>query len=68
METDEPIAQISLNGAQIQSLLTIVQSVVAKQLEYESAIVLITSAFPFDEATAKEILGNPDKLVVEGGE
>ena len=68
METDEPIAQISLNGAQIQSLLTIVQSVVAKQLEYESAIVLITSAFPFDEATAKEILRNPDKLVVEGGE
>lgn len=53
------IAQISLNGAQIQSLLQIVQAVVKRELEYDSAVVLITSAFPFNERTAKEILGNP---------
>jgi HK97 family phage portal protein len=67
VDVEEPIAQISLNGAQIQSLLSIVQAVVANQLEYDSAIVLITSAFPFDEETAKSILGDPEKLVVEGG-
>lgn len=64
----EPIAQISLNGAQIQSLLQIVQAVVAKQLEYSAAVTLITSAFPFDETIAKEILGDPSKLVQKGGE
>lgn len=68
MGEDEPIAQVSLNGAQIQSLLSIVQSVVANTLEYEAAITLIINAFPFDEEIAKKILGNPEKLTVEGGE
>jgi hypothetical protein len=60
------VASISLNGAQIQSLLQIVTAVAANQLQYDSAIVLITSAFPFDEQVAKSILGNPDMLKVPG--
>ena len=59
---DETISQVSLNGAQIQSLLQIVQSVVNNELGYDSAVVLIVSAFPFDEEIAKKILGDPDKL------
>lgn len=62
LDEDETISQVSLNGAQIQSLLQIVQAVVNGQLGYDSAITLIVSAFPFDEATAKKILGDPDKL------
>ena len=70
------VASISLNGAQIQSLLQIVTAVASNQLQYSSAIVLITSAFPFDETVAKSILGNPkllnikepDNEPVKGGE
>lgn len=65
--TGETVAEVSLNGAQIQSLLSIVQAVAANTLQYKSAITLITSAFPFDASTAKEILGDPSKLNVEGG-
>lgn len=67
-DEDEKIAQVSLNGAQIQSLLSIVEAVTANSLGYEAAITLIVNAFPFDEEIAKEILGNPEKLTVEGGE
>ncbi len=62
VETNGTVAQISLNGAQIQSLLQIVSAVTSNQLQYNSAIVLITSAFPFGEEVAKQILGNPKKL------
>jgi SPP1 family phage portal protein len=58
----EAISRVSLNGAQIQSLLQLVQAVVNGELEYESAVTLITSAFPFDEITAREILGNVQNL------
>ncbi len=61
--TDEgTIAQISLNGAQIASLLQIVTAVSMHQLEYESAITLIVSAFPFNDKIARDILGNPENL------
>ncbi len=62
VETEGTVASISLNGAQIQSLLQIVQAVASNQLEYDSAITLITSAFPFDSDVAKQILGNPKLL------
>lgn len=72
IDTDGTIASISLNGAQIQSLLQIVSAVANNELEYDSAVVLITSAFPFDEDTAKLILGDPSSLTsdktLEGGE
>lgn len=68
IDEDETIAQISLNGAQIQSLLAIVEAVTLNTLEYEAAITLIVNAFPFDEEIAKKILGNSENLTIEGGE
>lgn len=59
---DEAIAKVSLNGAQIQSLLLIVTSVVDNKLDYDAAVELIIQSFPFSIETAKIILGNPKKL------
>ena len=59
---DKEIAQVSLNGAQISAVLEIVNAVINNQLEYESAVTLLTEAFPFDEETARRILGNPSLL------
>ena len=64
---DTSVAQVSLNGAQIQSLLEIVKAVVANQLDYDGAIALITSAFPFNKDIAVEIIGDPSKLSVDDG-
>lgn len=58
-ESMEQIAKISLNGAQINEILQIVQSVLTGQMEYASAITLLISAFPFDRETAVQILGSP---------
>jgi hypothetical protein len=57
------LAKQSLNGAQISSLLEIVQAVANGTLGYDSAITIITTAFPINEETAKKIIGDPDKLV-----
>ena len=50
--------EVSLNGAQIASLVDIVQAVNSGELSRESAIEIITSAFPFDTAKASAILGD----------
>lgn len=55
------VSQVSLNGAQITSLVSIVQNVAKGDLPYSSALAMIVSAFPFDEEKAKEILGNAGK-------
>ena len=57
------LAKQSLNGAQISSLLEIVQAVANGTLGYDSAITIITTSFPINEETAKKIIGDPDKLV-----
>ncbi len=70
-EADRPqIAQVSLNGAQISSILEVVQSVARHEMELQSAITLLTTAFPFDHDTAVQIIGNPELLNVpeKGGE
>ena len=51
---DENIQQTALNGAQIESLLSIITAVVSNLMDYEGAIALITNAFPFDEETPKK--------------
>lgn len=51
--------EASLNGAQIASLVDIVQAVNLGELSRESAIEIITSAFPFDREKAAAILGQP---------
>lgn len=61
-KVEENIQSTALNGAQIASVLEIINAVVVGQLSYEGAVTLLTNAFPFDEQTARKILGNPDEL------
>lgn len=58
---DEPLVDVSLNGAQIASLLKLVQSVAAKTLPRESALAVITTAFPIGKEAAEKILGTSGK-------
>ena len=51
-------SDVSLNGAQITSLVQIVGAVNAGELSRDSAIEIITSSFPFDEARARRIIGD----------
>lgn len=54
-EAKDPTA--ALNGAQVQSLLSIVQQVAARQIPRDTGVQLITAAFPLDVAAADRILG-----------
>lgn len=47
----------TLNGAQITSLLSIVEQVTIGALPLDTAIQIIVASFPFDEARARRILG-----------
>lgn len=58
----DSIQSISLNGAQIESLITIVQLVVTGAFPYESALAILTAAFPFDEEQAKKVLNNGKQI------
>lgn len=51
-----PVAQTALNGAQVSSLLSIVTAAAARLIPRDTAIEMITAAFPIDEAKAKKIL------------
>ena len=64
----EEIAKISLNGAQISSILEIVRAVGNGEMGLDSAITLLTTAFSFEEQDARRILGNPKALPKKGGE
>ncbi|MDV7700960.1 phage portal protein [Enterococcus casseliflavus] len=64
-ETGQTVQQVSLNGAQITSLVNIVQAVAGGTLSRDSAIQMITAAFPFDEDKAKSILGDPKFVLSE---
>ncbi len=48
---------IALNGAQVTSLVQIARSVSLGELDRESAIEIITAAFPFDRTKAEQIIG-----------
>jgi hypothetical protein len=58
---ENTIAKVSLNGAQITSLLKIIQDVAAGILPRESALNLMISAFPFSQEQAEGILGSAGK-------
>ena len=49
---------IALNGAQVTSLVQIARSVSLGELDRESAIEIITAAFPFDRTKAEQIIGD----------
>ena len=52
-----PMSDVSLNGAQISSLISVVQEYNRGELERNSALEIITSAFPFNRERAEKILG-----------
>ncbi|OJG40526.1 PBSX family phage portal protein [Enterococcus gilvus] len=63
----QTVQQVSLNGAQITSLVNIVQAVASGKLPRDSALQMITAAFPFDEEKAKQILGDSDFKINDEG-
>ncbi len=50
-------SEVSLNGAQVTSLVSVVSQMAQGLLSRESAIAIITAAFPFSVEKAEEILG-----------
>jgi PBSX family phage portal protein len=63
----QTVQQVSLNGAQITSLVNIVQAVASGKLPRDSALQMITAAFPFDEEKAIQILGDSDFKISDEG-
>jgi len=53
--TDADIAAVSLNGAQVKSMVDVVGQYAAGKLTLESALAILTTAFPIDEAHAKRL-------------
>jgi hypothetical protein len=64
----DALPQQSLNGAQISSLMEVVQSVAAGQLPRESALAIITTAFPIDATRAEQIMGTVGRGFVQATE
>ncbi|WP_147539274.1 phage portal protein [Anaerotruncus rubiinfantis] len=64
----DSIQTVSLNGAQIDSLIAIVQMVVTGKFPFDSAVAILTAAFPFDDETAKKILNNGLQIKIEEDE
>ena len=54
---------IALNGAQVTSLVQIARSVSLGELDRESAIEIITAAFPFDRTKAEQIIGDTSQQI-----
>lgn len=63
----DEISKISLNGAQISSILEITQAVATRAMTRDAALTLLTEAFPFSMAVAERILGEPKLPKQEGG-
>lgn len=57
-ETVEKIAETAMNGAQIASLVQVVQAISAGELPADSGIAIIKKAFQVDEAQARELIGS----------
>jgi len=58
---DKQVEDTALNGAQVSSMVEIVQSVAASQLPRDSAVQIIIHAFQLDQAAAERILGSAGK-------
>lgn len=58
MPTDTPLAQTALNGAQVTSLLDVIERVVTGQLPRATAVQVIMTAFNIPETVADTMLGD----------
>ena len=54
---DVPVSAVTLNGAQVSSLLSIIEQVSAGTLPRETAVQLIVTSFNVTEETADNLLG-----------
>jgi hypothetical protein len=54
---DDTLSKISLNGAQVTSMLEVVERVGAGELPMEAAINILTTAFPIDGRHARKLMG-----------
>lgn len=63
-EGAKTINEVSLNGAQIDSILKIVMNVARGELPYSSAMAILTFSYPFDETKAEAILGGAGETFV----
>ena len=64
---EEPQTEIissSLNGAQIQSVVEVVEAVHEGIIEKEAAVELLSQSLGFDRETARKIIGNHKKQEV----
>lgn len=52
------LADVSLNGAQVASMIDLVNQVTSGSIPRESAMQILTTAFPIDVAHAEKIMGN----------
>lgn len=50
--------ELTLNGAQIASLLSIIEQVADGSISKETGVKVIVAAFPFDEARARDLLAD----------
>lgn len=55
---EENVQQKALNGAQVTSMVTIIQQIAQGLIPRETGIQLIVAAFPIDEAKADAIIGD----------
>ena len=67
-ESGSNFQHLALNGAQVTALASVVQAAALGQLPRESAIAIITSAFPNSEQEAQRILSNVGKGFVPSTE
>lgn len=68
-QDSKTVQQVSLNGSQITSMIQIVQNVASGTLPRDSAVEMLTAAFPFDEAKADSILSDAGNgFTIDGGD
>lgn len=60
-QSADTIAEVSLNGAQVTAMLTLVNQVSMGQIPRETAVQMMTTSFPIDAKKADEILGEVGK-------
>lgn len=60
----EDVRKETLNGAQIDSMVTVVQAVGTGQIPRESAVQIIARAFNLSQEEANELLGSPSFKIV----
>jgi hypothetical protein len=58
------VAELSLNGAQVTSMIEVVTKFKEGVLDQQSAIMILTTAFPITDEQARKIVGDPLKKPV----